>query len=134
MSILKEKIQNFYNFVRKIFEFFQWLHLEFKTTREIFHFWRLENFLRKSRRLKKTIKYLRKDIWIVWENTSTWQICVSYLHINSVSVTYILMLYSVVFFVPKILKVVLYKVNDKLPTNYEMGCELQMGFCSKFPE
>ncbi len=39
-------------------------------------------------------------------------------------VTYILTLFFFVFFVPMILKILLYNINDKHPTNYEMRCEL----------
>ncbi len=43
------------------------------------------------------MKYLRIDLWIVGENTFSRQIIVSYLHINSLRVTYLLMLLFVVF-------------------------------------
>ncbi len=46
------------------------------------------------------MKYLRYDLWIAWKNTFTRQIIVSYLPINSLSVTYLLTLYFVVFVAP----------------------------------
>ncbi len=106
---------------------------EFKNIREkFFDFWRLKNFLRKSRHLKK-MKYLRKDLWLFAKTLSSANYCL-YLPTNSLSVTFLLVLYFVVLFVPIILKILLYYIKDKLPRNYKMRCELWTGFCSKFPE
>ncbi len=123
MTILWEKYLNFFKFVSVLcfetpFEIQEFM-------REIFDFWKLANFLRKSRCLKK-MKYFRKDLWIVWENTFTLHIIALYLRINSLSVTYLLTLFFVVFFVSMILKTLLCNINDKCEkrhTNYEIRCE-----------
>ncbi len=142
MRILKETIQNFYNLQKKCLNFFKFVGvLCFETTfriqefmGEMFWFLKTWKILKEIKTFERKKKYLRKDLWIVSENTFTRQIIVSYLHINSLSVTYLLTLYFVVFFVLMILKILLYNINNKWPTNYEMRCELQTGFCFKFLE
>ncbi len=65
--------------------------------REIVSFLKTRKFLKKIKTFENTNEIFRKNLWIVWENIFTQQIIVSYLYINSLSVTCLLMFYLVVY-------------------------------------
>ncbi len=102
--------------------------------REIFWYLKIWKFLKKIKMFEKKeifekrfLNCLRKHFYLAnYCLVSPYKFTRCNLPINIV--------HPVVFFVSIILKILLYNINDKRPTNYKMRCKLRTGFCSRFQE
>ncbi len=102
---------------------------------KFFDFWRFENFLRKPRCLKKNQIFEKRFLNCLRKHFCLANYCLvsphKFTECNLPNVVPF-----VVFFVPMILKVVFYNINENDKRPYKLWNEMWItnGFCSKFPE